>query len=150
MSNEAFVGNIFLWRGDGGSPEAFTQVCQNFGISGLGQTNEQVDSTTFCSGGVKEYIAGLADGSEMTLELNFETVTPGVALITSMIDDVKNKATRNLEIRCGGDRDAPSDIKLIFHLTVTCLSWVLTPSVSAKNAIAFGVKITGDIEIETL
>lgn len=72
--NSSFVGNAFLYRGDGGSPEVFTRVCQAFGISGIGQTNEQVDATTFCSGGVKEYIAGLADGTEVTLELNLEKI----------------------------------------------------------------------------
>jgi hypothetical protein len=65
-----------------------------------------------------------------------------------MIADVQAKAKRNFEIRCAGDPDNPDDIKLTFHFTATCLSWTFTPSPSAKNAISFGVKISGGIEVE--
>ncbi len=148
MTTNAFVGNAFLYRGDGGSPEAFTRVCQAFGISGVGQTNEQVDATTFCSGGIKEYIAGLADGSEVTLELNLETVNanPLAQVILDMIGDVKNKRVRDFELRFDGNNDG-TDTDLVFHFAMTCLSWTVNPSPNAKNSITFTGKITGDINI---
>lgn len=146
MPNNAFVGNMFLYRGDGGSPQTFSRVCQAFGISGVGQANEQQESTTFCSGGVKEYIAGLADGSEVTFELNYETVQPEAQVILDMIQDVKQKRRRDFEIRVDGDNDgADDDARFSFNLT--CLSWTLNPNVSAKNTITFTGKINGDINI---
>lgn len=140
MTTQAFVGNIFLARGDGGSPEAYTRVCQVFGISGVGQTNEQIEATTFCSGGIKEYIAGLADGQECTLELNFETAAQA---IKDMIADVKAKRVRSLRLECDGNGDGVVDLYISYQ--ATCLSWVLNPSPNAKNTINFGFKISGDV-----
>lgn len=146
MPNNSFVGNAFLYRGDGGSPELFSRICQAFGISGIGQTNEQVESTTFCSGGSKEYIAGLSDGSEVTIELNLETIQPDAQVIYDMIQDVKDKAIRAFELRFDGDADGADD-DLTFHFLATCLSWTVNPSPSAKNSISFTVKISGDITV---
>lgn len=138
-----FVGNIFLARATDASPTVFERVCEVFGIGGVGQTNEQVESTTFCSGGVKEYLAGLADGSEVTLELNFKTTVGHV--IRDMIQDVKDKRVREFRLECDGDGDGVVDMTFTFD--ATCLSWVLNPSVNSKNTINFGVKISGDIAI---
>lgn len=139
----AFVGRVFLARGDGGSPEAFTRVCQNFGISGLGQTNDQIDATTFCDVGSKAYIAGLADGASVTLEMNFETVAPDAAVLAAMRLDVKNKANRDFQIQVEGTTVGVID--LIFQFTATCIGWTLNPSPTAKNSISFAIKISGDI-----
>lgn len=148
MSRDAFVGNVFLYRGDGGSPESWTIVCETFGMSGIGEKNDQIDSTDFCSGGTKEYIAGLSDGSEITLELNFIAKQVGALTIQAdFIRDVKNKALRDFQLRCDGDGDGITD--LTFHFTCTCLSWTLNPSPTAKNAISFGLKISGGIDITT-
>lgn len=143
MSNKAFVGRVFLARGDGGSPEVFTRVCQNFGISGLGQTNDLIEATTFCSDGNKEYIGGLADGAAVTLEMNFETVLPNAQVLDDMRADVRNKAVRDFEIQVEGETKGVVD--LIFAFSATCLSWTLNPAPGAKNAISFGIKISGDI-----
>lgn len=147
MTTNAFVGGVYLWRGDGGSPQTFTRVCQLFGISGLGETNALIDATTFCSDGSAEYIGGLKDGAEMTLELNYETVLPDAAVIDEMIRDVKNRATRSFELRAHGDIDNPATVLQTFHLDALALSWTLNPSPTAKNAISFGCKITGDVDV---
>ena len=139
MANEAFVGNIFLYRGDGASPEVFTKVCQVFGLSGLGQVNALIDATTFCSNGSREYISGLADGQEVTIEMNYETAA---AVIEAMITDVKNKAVRNFQVRV---EDGSPTTRFAF--SGTCLGWVLNPSVDDRNTIQFTVKISGDITI---
>ena len=148
MSRDAFVGNVFLYRGNGGSPQDFTIVCEAFGMSGIGEANDQIDATDFCSGGNKEYIAGLADGSEITLELNFIAKQVGALQIQGQfIADVKNKAVRDFQLRCDGDGDGITD--LTFHFAATALSWTLNPSPSAKNSISFGLKISGGIDITT-
>lgn len=145
--NNAFVGGIELWRGDGGSPQDFTRICQVFGISGLGETNAQVDATTFCSGGFAEYIAGLSDGSEVTLQLNYETVTPDALVIDDMIQSVKDKLTDSYQLRAYGDKNNPATRMQTFHFDGLALSWVLNPSPTAKNSISFGVKVTGEIDV---
>lgn len=147
MQNKAFVGGVYLWRGDGGSPQTFTRVCQVFGMSGIGETNALVDATTFCSEGSAEYIGGLKDGSEATFELNYETVLPDAQVIDDMIQDVKDKALRSFELRAHGDITDPSTVMQTFHLDALALSWALNPSPTAKNGITFGFKISGDIDV---
>lgn len=145
---KGFVGGIYLERGDGNSPEGFTRVCSVFSISGLGVTNDQVDATTFCSGGFKEYIAGLADGAQITIECNFRAdgLTDDVQQ-QAMRTDVNQKAIRDFRIAADGNLDGVID--RYFYFSGTCLSWVLNPSPSAKNSISFGVKISGAI-LETV
>lgn len=143
MTTAAFVGKVFLERGDGGSPETYTRVCQIFGIGGLGQTNALVDATTFCSGGFREYIAGLADGSEVTLNANFETTSFGSSQLKAMIDDVTSKVTRAFRVVI--DDQVNPAVNLYFN--ATCLSWELGPSIDNKNTINYSVKISGAITI---
>lgn len=145
---KGFVGGVKFARGDAGSPELFSILCSVFSISGLGQTNDQIDATTFCSAGTKEYIAGLADGSEMTIELNFraDSSTEQTAQL-AMIQDVKNKAVRSFRLSADGDNDGIDEV--VFDFQCTCISWTLNPSPSAKNSVSFGLKISGDILIST-
>lgn len=143
MSDQPFVGRVYLERGDGGSPENYTRVCEINGISGLGETNELVDVTTFCSGGVREYIGGLADGQEMTLDGNFIVDSEQRR---QMIADVKNKATRSYRVVADDDGDGVTDIS--FYFRAAALSWVLNPQIADKNAISFGIKISGGIDIQ--
>lgn len=139
MTTEAFVGDIFLARGNGAVPEVFTRVCQVFGISGVGETNELVQATTFCSAGSREYIGGLADGEEMTVEANYEQ---GDATLLAMITDVKNKVTRNyrLEIEDGSPSETMS-------FAAVAIGWVLNPAVDDRNTISYTLKISGSITI---
>lgn len=143
MTTNAFVGKVFLERGDGGSPETYTRVCQIFGIGGVGQTNALVDATTFCSNGSREYIPGLADGSEVTLNANFETPSFLSSQIKEMIDDVTEKVTRAFQIVL----DDGVNPKVTLQFLAACLSWELGPSIDNKNTINFGVKISGAITI---
>lgn len=148
MSKDSFVGHVYLYRGDGGSPENFERLCEVFGISGLGETNELIDATDFCSDGVKEYIAGLADGSELTVEANFIAKdVAAMVLQNQMIADVKNKTLRDFQLRCDGDLDGVTDLTL--HYAAVPLSWTLNPSPTAKNSISFGFKISGGIDLTT-
>jgi len=139
MTTDAFVGNVFLYRDKTGSPGEWDKVCQVFGISGLGQTNALIDATTFCSGGSREYISGLADGAEITLELNYET---SAYVEREMIMDVQNKNSRNFQIRV---EDGSPTTK--FSFLGICLSWTLNPSVDDRNTITFTVKVSGAITL---
>lgn len=139
MTTEAFVGNVFFERGNGGTPEVYTRICQVREISGLGQTNDLIDVTTFCSEGSREYIGGLADGEEVTIGMNYETSS---AQIAAMIADVNNKATRAFRLVI--DSGSPS---VIISFSAAAIGWVLNPAVDDANQISFTLKISGDITI---
>lgn len=134
----ANVGKMYIERGDGASPEVFDRICQVFSIGGIGQTNDLVDATTFCSGGNREYIAGLADGQEVTLEANYEQDSLDLA---AMIADVKNRLALNYRLVIGDGSPVEG-----FGFAAIPLSWVINPSVDDKNTVSFGLKISGDVE----
>lgn len=134
----AFIGNIFFEVGDGASPvEAFTRVCQVFAIDGFGATNALEEATTMCSGGSREYIAGLADGAEFSIECNYEQDDAGLAGLRA---DVVAKATKNYQIVV--EQNSPNKT---FSFAAVPLSWVINPSVDGRNTITFGFKISGAI-----
>lgn len=127
------VGGVYFERHNGTS---YVRVCQVQGISGFGETNEQVDATTFCSNGSREYIGGLADGEEMTLTMVFEND----ATLAAMRTDVRNKTNKTGRIVV--DAGSPS---MIFSFTYTPLGWVMNPSVEDVNRIDYTLKISGTI-----
>lgn len=141
MTSKAFVGKVFLAVGNGASPEVFTRYCEMTSVSGLGQANAQVEVTTFCSGGTKEYVPGLADGNVVTIEGNYDTSN---TIQNGLVEDVKAKLNRNFELQV--EEDSPSTV---FHFALAMLSWDMTPSISAQNKITYTGKISGDIVINT-
>lgn len=146
MTNQAFVGKVYLERGDGASPESYERICQAINMTGIGQENELVEITTFCSGGAKEYTGGLADGKEITLTLNLETAPllhGGV--IGQMINDVKNRVTRDFRLII--DDEIAGNTSVAVYFAAACISWELVPSISDKNTIAFGCKISGNLDL---
>jgi hypothetical protein len=132
-----FVGGIFWAVGDGASPETFTRYCAVDAMSGIGSANSLIDVTTFCSMGVKEYIAGLADGKQVTIGANY---LMGDSIQEGLILDVENKVKRNFEVQV----DGVSPFRL-FHLTLAMLDWELDPQVAKQNVIKFIGKISGKI-----
>lgn len=145
MTTSAFVGSMYLYRGSGASPEVFSKVCQVFSISGVGATNELVDATTFCSDGAREYIGGLADGAEITLECNYESAAMAGSpqgILNKMLTDVADKAIRNFRVQ-----DENSSPAIVFGFAAICLGWALNPSVDDRNTITFTLKVTGDITV---
>lgn len=136
---QAFYGGVTFKRGDGGGPEVFTSVGEVYSLSGLGKTNDLIEATNFDSGSSREYIAGLADGQEITVECNY---LPNNTEQTALISDVDAGVNRNIQIVLT-DGVTPKT----FDLTVTCLSWVINPAVDDRNTISFGLKISGDITI---
>lgn len=144
VSNPAFVGKAYLAVGNGGSPETFARYCEVDTMSGLGQKNALVDVTTFCSGGVMEYVAGLSDGSEFSWGANYaieDDGDGGLAVQDGLIDDVEAKVNRNFTVTFG-DSSPPEKI---FTFKLAMLSWEITPSVSKQNVIKFTGKVTGQI-----
>lgn len=139
MTTKAFVGKVFLEVGNGASPEVFTRYCEMTSLGGLGQLNSLVDVTTFCSGGSKEYVGGLADGKEVTVEANFDATN---VTQNALIAAVKAKSTINFEVVV--EEDSPATV---FSFAGAMLGWEMAPSISAQNKVTFTFKISGDITI---
>jgi hypothetical protein len=135
--DNASVGNIFFERGDGATPtEGFTRICAVHEISGPGESVDLIQSTTFCSGGRRSYVAGLTDGAEISITLNY---TSGDADIDTLIADVRAKTARNYRIVA--EDELPSTK---FTMSLLPLSWNLAPSVDDRNSAAFTFKILNE------
>lgn len=136
--SSAFLNGVTIKRGDGAGTEVFTPMSEVIGLSGLGKTNPLVEVSSFDST-VREYIAGLADGTEVTLEANY---LPADAEQQGLITDVDDGLNRNFEILIT-DGTTP----LTYSVTFTCLSWVINPSFDDKNTVTFTLKISGAIVV---
>ena len=136
--SDAFLNGVTIKRGDGADPEVFAAFPEVIAMSGLGKTNPLIEVTSFDSTG-REYIAGLADGTEVSLEANY---LPANAQQQGLITDVDDGLNRNFEILIT-DGTTP----LTYSVTFTCLSWVINPSFDDKNTISFTLKISGPIAV---
>ena len=67
----AGIGTLFK-RGDGASSEAFTTIAECFRIAGPGMNRQIIECTSFDSAaGFREFITGLRDGGNLTVDINF-------------------------------------------------------------------------------
>ena len=128
---KAFLGSV-------GSPVTYTSIEEVFTISGVGQKNDLLDVTSFDSpAGTKEFIGGLADGQEVSIECNYIATAPQqLALLAA----VNAKVNRQFRVSYVGISPAKT-----YNFTGTPVSWEVTPSVDNKNTIKFSVKISGAI-----
>lgn len=138
------AANISRWKfrlGSTASPPQFNPIEEAFSISGLGKTNQLVDVTSFDSPeGTMEYIAGLADGQEITIECNRIPNESPPTEQQNMIAAVDAQENRAFQIAYIGV--SPEET---FDFQGVPLSWVLAPSTTDKNTISFTVKISGEI-----
>lgn len=133
--------NISRWKfrkATAASPATYNDIEEVFSISGLGKTNELVDVTNFDSPvGTKEFIAGLADGSEINVEANY---IPNAAQQDAMVAAVNAGTTINFQVAYVGV--SPEET---FSFAGVPLSWSVSPSPTQQNTISFTVKVSGDI-----
>jgi hypothetical protein len=139
VETEAFVGDLSLFLGDGGSPEGFDIYCEVTDVGDIGEKNDQVEVTTLCNGGSKQYIPGLADGQEFDFTANFAV---GDANQASLIASVKAKENRNFQLKAG--KDSP---QAEFSFNAAMLSWAFAGSTSKQNTIKFTAKISGPVAV---
>lgn len=135
MATNAFYGGLTFKLGDGAGSEVFTALEEVTEVSGLGEMLELIETTHFGSGGSKEYIAGLADGKEISVTCNH------VAGATQQGFAKTNKGeTGNIQVDItDGSTTETYDFAAVY------MGWEITPNVSDKNSIAFTFKITGGI-----
>lgn len=138
VATDAFVGQAYLMVGNGASPEIFTRYCEVYDLSELGAKNDQVEATTFCSGGSKQFIPGLSEGQEFTFQANYALEN---TIQEELIDATDAQETKNFKLQMGDDSPAARE----FSFALALLSWGVTPSLEGKNVIKFVGKITGPI-----
>jgi predicted secreted protein len=138
MATSANISKFKFKKATTGSPATYNDVEEVMSISGVGKNNELVDVTNFDSpAGTKEYIAGLADGSEISVECNY---VPAATHQAAMISSVDAGETINFQVSYTGS--SPDET---WSFAGVCLGWELQPSPTEQNKIVFTVKISGDI-----
>lgn len=140
MTTSAFVGasNVTFSVATTASPASYDALPEVISISGVGQTNELVDATHFDST-AREYIGGLADGEEVTVECN---LIQNNTIQERIIADV---AARNT-VNCKVVFDFASPISS-YSFAAAALGWTINPSVDDRQTISFVFKISGAITV---
>lgn len=137
MSTEARIGYGTLFKtGNGASPEAFTTLAEVTNITPPNMSRDSVDATHELSPNAwREFIAGLKDGGEVSLELNF---VPGGASAAALMDEL------NLE-----PEDAPKNRQIVFKdgsiMTFRAFLTAFEPEAPIDDKMAASVtfKVTG-------
>lgn len=133
----SFTSGLGLMRGDGDEvSETFNRVPEVTSLSGLGATNPTIDVTSWDST-AKEYIGGLADGAEVTIELNrilSDDEQDG------LISDVENKVNRNFTLAMDDQNETET-----FEFTLAMTGWTITPAQEDKHTLSVTGKLSGAI-----
>ncbi len=138
----AFIGGVTFARLNiSVSPNTYDTIEENAALSGIGVTNPLVDVTSHDST-AREYIAGLADGSEITLESNYIQTASSKQL--DLMSDIDNKLTSGFKLTMLDASVSPNTSKT-FTFNAVCLSWSVAPSFDDKHMITFTLKISGGI-----
>lgn len=122
-------------RGDGASPEVFTKLAHVITIGGPSLAREAVDATDHDSPDRwREFIGGLRDGGEITVELHY---VPGDTGHDALKDDLESDAARNYRLVFP---DSPAT-----QWTVPALVTGLTPAGphDAKLTATVTLKVSG-------
>lgn len=135
----AFTRGFSFKVGDGASSEAFTNLEEVKNISGFGKTNPLLDATSFDSTG-REYIAGLADGSEFTLNC-LQVLTPS-SQQGVVISKVDAGSTFNAQLEQNDGTNTKT-----YSFAVVGIGYEVVPSFEDVNAINFTLKISGAITV---
>lgn len=91
-------GTLFKY-GDGASPEVFTTVAEVYEISGPSLSREIPDATHMESpDGYREFLGGLKDGGEVTIEANFLPAHASQNASTGVISFFDAGERRNYQI----------------------------------------------------
>jgi hypothetical protein len=141
MTTAANISGWKFYLGSTASPQVLAAIEEVYSVTNVGRTNQLVEVTNFDSPvGTKEYIAGLAEGDEITVECNYipKAATAPVQLVAMVA--VEAGSTR----LCRLEYTISSPIKR-FSFSAVCLSYSVVPSPTERNALRFGFKISGAI-----
>ena len=137
--SSAFKGGLSVKAGDGASPEVFSLIEEVTDLGGLGVTNGLIDVTNHDSTAM-EYIAGLADGSDLSIECNRIQTASNVQ--DDVIAQIIAGSTDNYEITLTDGSNA-----VVYTFAAVGISYSVTPAVNDKATLSLGLKISGSITI---
>lgn len=126
---------------DGESPGAFNAIPGVDSISGLGADKPLVRVTDFDST-AEEYIGGLADGKEFSLDVNLAL---GDTVQQQMVDDAEPSSGVDLRKFECVVTDGTDTATLAFSAVPLGSDWL--PSYDDRNKKQFRYKISGDITL---
>lgn len=134
----ALIGHgMKLGVGDAASPEVFTNIAEVLSIN-FSASRDTVDaSNTDSTDGYREFIAGLNDGGEISIEANF---LPGDATqnyTNGAASDIDNSTARNYKITWPDG----SSTTLLFTGFLTALEY--SASVEDRMTASMTFKVTG-------
>jgi len=129
-----------LQRGDGGGPETFATVAEVTNISGPGLTQEMIDVTSHESADWRDYIPGIADGGELTLDINYIPDLAGHDATAGLLKDFEDQIS--------GTLSTPRNYKIVFTDTSNTewifAAWIsnFEPSANASGTEKLGATVT--------
>lgn len=141
MSGEFVGGNTFARLDTTVSPNAYETIENVKSVSGVSLTNPLVDVTNYQST-VKEYIGGLPDGAEITVEMSRTHAASSIQ--DKVKTDVGNKTNGTYRLTMIDSTSSPN-LTQTYTFTLVPLSWTITPNIEDANMIAFSFKISGSI-----
>ena len=85
--------------GDGAASESFTTIAEVSNIGGPGLGLDPIDITNHSStGGWKEFVGGLLDGGEVSLDINYDPTHATHDASTGLIKDMTDRTVRNFQL----------------------------------------------------
>ena len=85
--------------GDGAASESFTTIAEVSNIGGPALKLEAVEVTNHSStNGWKEFVGGLLEGGEVSLEINYDPVHATHDASTGLIKDMSDRTVRNFQL----------------------------------------------------
>jgi len=133
----SFTDGLELRVSDGAATPVFNVVPKMNSLDGLGQSAPEIDVTTWESA-AREYIAGKAEGDEITLNMN---QLLGDTIQDQLLADAKNKTTRAFEFDVTNQT-----LTRTYTFEVALKTWKVVPGgTDEKHTVEITGKISGDI-----
>lgn len=139
MTTNAYLSNITVELVGTDSPITYSQLEEVTSGVQVGETAPLVDVSHFLSTS-REYIAGLEDGDEFSLECNAVMTSPAVQQTFIALKG----QTRSLRVTATSTRVSPNLTKT-YTFEAVFLGWGLTPAVGEADKLTFSFKITGGV-----
>lgn len=137
MPTQATIGNWKMAVGTNASPSVLTDLEEVLDVSELGETSELQEVTNWDSTvGKKEFIAGLSEGDEFTVECNYRSES------SSHQRAVRAAQGQTLPFRLTYQGSSPNNV---FTGDCVYLGYKMMPSQTEQSKVQYSFKISGDI-----
>lgn len=139
-SGYAAYGTLLL-RGDAGAPEAFTEIAEVVNISGPTLALDPLDMTSHDSSGDREFIGGLVDGGEITLELIFIPTDTTQGLSGGVAEDLTTATKHNYQLQFSDSAVDPT----IYEFVAFPTAFEPSAAVDGRLSASVTFKVTGAV-----